>query len=201
MIRFRVYTLLFVPLLLSACATPGTSGSPRTDPATGGIVMRDGDRVARVAAFWPDRVAVGWASGPASTYLDRTSTGAWTGAAGGIEPFELTVSGNRITGPGTDVTFTRITGGFHLTGLWSKFNVDLLITDSEAVTQMGRSVRQGDGAYPQPDWPRMTKTLVGEATNLADPAWPQLPLMMLVAGWGVRSLDVRAPGAPVIPPG
>ena len=31
--------------------------------------------------------------------------------------------------------------------------------------------------------------------------WPQLPLMMLVAGWGVRSLEVRVPGAPVIPPG
>jgi hypothetical protein len=154
MVRFPVYTPLIVPLLLSACATPGTSGSPRTDPATGGI-----------------------------------------------ESFELTVSGNRITGPGTDVTFTQFTGGFRLTGLWSKFNVDLPITDSEAVTQMGRSVRQEDGAYPQPDWPRMTKTLVGEAENLSDPAWPQLPLMMLVSGWGVRSLEVRVPGAPVIPSG
>jgi hypothetical protein len=77
--------------------------------------------------------------------------------------------------------------------------VDLRITDSEAVTQMGRSVRQEDGSYPQPDWPRMTKTLVGEAVNLTDPAWPQLPVMMLVAGWGVRSLEVRVPGEPVIP--
>jgi hypothetical protein len=199
MTRSRMDVLPFVVLLLSACATTGTSGSPPAAPATGAIVMRDGDRVARVAAFWPDRVAVGWASGPADTYLDRTSTGSWTGAASGMEPFELTVSGNRITGPGTEVTFTRITGGFRLTGLWSKCNVDLRITDSEAVTQMGRSVRQGDGSYPQPDWPRMTKTLVGEAANLADPPWPQLPLTMLVAGWGLRSLEVRTPGEPVTP--
>jgi len=49
-----------------------------------------------------------------------------------MDPFEVTVSGHRITGPGTDVTFTR-------------------------------------------------------------------PLMMLVTGWGLRSLEVRGPGEPVIP--
>ena len=199
MIRFRLDARPFIALLLSACAITGSSGSLPTGPATGGIVMRDGERVARVAAFWPDRVAVGWPSGPADTYLDRKSTGSWSGAAGGRDPFEVTVSGNRITGPGTDVTFTRITGGFRLTGLWSKCNVDLQITNSEAVTQMGRSVRQGDGAYPQPDWPRMTKTLVGAAANLTDPEWPQVPLLMLVAGWGIRSLEVPTPGEPVTP--
>ncbi|HQR30358.1 MAG TPA: hypothetical protein PLL32_08105 [Anaeromyxobacteraceae bacterium] len=197
--RLRVNALPFVVLLLSACATTGTSGSSATGPATGGIVMRDGDRVGRVAAYWPERVAVGWPSGPADAYLDRKSPGTWTGAAGGMEPFELTVSGNRITGPGTEVAFTRIPMGFRLEGLWNKCNVDLQITDSEAVTQMGRSVRQGDGAYPQPDWPRMTRTLVGEAANLADPAWPQLPLTMLLTGWGLQSLGVRAPGEPVTP--
>jgi hypothetical protein len=77
--------------------------------------------------------------------------------------------------------------------------VDLRITDSEAVTQKGRYVRGVDGAYAQPDWPRMTKTLVGAAANLTDPELPQVPLMMLLAGWGVRSLEVRAPGEPVVP--
>jgi hypothetical protein len=199
MVGFRLDAGPFVALLLSACATTGTSGGPRADPATGGIVTRDGDRVAWVAAVWSDRVAAGSPSGPADTYLDRKSTGSWSGAAGGMDPFELTVSEDRITGPGTDVTFTRIPGGFRLTGLWSKCNVELQITDSDVVTQMGRSERQADGAYPQPDWPRVTKTLVGAAANLTDPEWPQVPLLMLVAGWGIRSLEVRAPGEPVTP--
>ncbi len=64
---------------------------------------------------------------------------------------------------------------------------------------MGRWVRQEDGAYSQPDWPRVTKTLVGAAANLTDPEWPQVPLLMLVAGWGLRSLEVRSPGEPINP--
>ena len=70
MVRFRLDAGPFIALLLSACATTGTTGSPRADPAAGGIVMRDGDRVGRVAVFWTDRVAVGSPSGPADTYLD-----------------------------------------------------------------------------------------------------------------------------------
>jgi hypothetical protein len=72
----------------SACATTGTAGSPRADPAAGGIVIRDGDRVGRVAAFWTDRVAMGPPGGPADTYLDRKPNGSWSGAAGGMDPFE-----------------------------------------------------------------------------------------------------------------
>jgi hypothetical protein len=65
-------------------------------------------------------------------------------------------------------------------------NADLVVDRKGARAQQTTFVRQPDGSYVSGDLPNMYIFLVGEATRLDDPPWPELALTALVGGWGVQ---------------
>jgi hypothetical protein len=127
-------------------------------------------------------VAAGPRGGPANWRLDLQPDGTWR--SGGVSV--LTVQDSRITGPAVNVTYTRIEGGFRLTGLWFKRNVDLTVDGKGAQAQAHRYTRNAAGAYVSSDAPNVHVVLQGEAGRLDDPPWPYLAFAALCGGWGVE---------------
>lgn len=185
----RVKSVPLAALALAACASTGGGAanvpldplalSPRTG-ALGAIVqLRDGQVVQR--GSWDEaRIARGAGSGPAGAVFLRTVDGRWIAG----EDWILTVSGNRITGAGTNLTYTRVDGGFRLEGFWSYCRFGLLLTRDRAVADGREFARGSDGAYTAPALPGLRFVLEGDANRLDDPPWPQLPLAALAIQWG-----------------
>ncbi len=178
-----------VPLVLAACATSSpverTRTAPDLGPVKGGIawLMRD-DYLLRSSVWNDASVVAGPRGGPAAQYFNREVDGRWKGPGQDGLTVELVVEGSRITGPGVDVTFTRVEGGFRLAGLWFKRNVDLVVDAKGARDHATRYVREASGAYASSDVPNLYLFLVGDAARLEDPPWPELALAALAGGWG-----------------
>ena len=100
---------------------------------------------------------------------------------------ELEVTGARITGPGVDVRYSVVEGGgYRLTGMWMRANVDLTVTPASCRDPFSDAPALAPGVYGgsiENPWIRMT----GEAAALDDPRWPQVALAALSAGLGVRT--------------
>ncbi len=144
--RLRLIAGLAVASLAAGCAGASAEAARRSEPR-GEIVFYVADYAYRAAAFDDHEVAVGRMGGPSFSSLTLTPSGTWKGQVATFGPggdptnyafkresvgagaypsglVELTVEGSRITGMGTDVTFTRVDGGFRISGLWMKDNVD-----------------------------------------------------------------------------
>ena len=91
---------------------------------------------------------------------------------------------SRITGPSVNVRCTPMPGGFRLEGLWLGDNVRLEVAGKYAQVQGDRWVRDAAGNYVSPLL--STVEFLGEATGLDTPTMPQMALMLLLFGWGVR---------------
>ena len=178
-------------LALAACATAGGAASVPLDPlaesprtgALGAIVqLRDGQVVQR--GSWDEaRIATGAGNGPAAAVYLRTVDGRWKVTYDG-QPTLVTVSGNRITGTGTNLTWTRVDGGFRLEGFWFYYRFRLLLTRDRAVADGREFTRGADGAYTSPALPGLRVVLEGDASRLDDPQWPQVALAALAISWG-----------------
>jgi hypothetical protein len=172
-------------LLLASCAS-GASLVPGEPPVaapgvTGGIGWYRNYYPVKESVWGGGRVASGPHDGYPSQSFDRLPDGRWKSGV-----TILDISKDRITGPNVDVRYTRVDGGFRLSGWWLGRNVELLV-DGRGVTAQGlRYVREADGAYVSKDLPGWRIYLVGEAARLDDPPWPELPLTALVGWWGVR---------------
>jgi hypothetical protein len=181
--------VLLLSLLASACASTGGGAanvpldplalSPRTE-ALGAIVqLRDGQVVQR--GSWDEaRIATGAGTGPAAAAYLRTVDGRWVVG----EDMLLTVSGNRMTATGTNLTWTRGDGGFRLEGFWYYCRFSLVLTRDRAVAAGRDYARGADGAYTTPALPGLRVVLEGEANRLDDPPWPHLALTALAIQWG-----------------
>lgn len=186
--------------LVSGCATD--PGSPSKDgitgleasDVTGGMVQhrtRVDTPIAQAAAFGRDSVAV-TAGAAHSARLDRNATGTWTGGVGLVSGYrfpeklnvDLVFDGSRITGPSIDVLYTPIPGGFRLDGLWFGENVRLEMNTKYAQVRSDRWVRDAAGNYVSPDL--STVEFLGEAGRIESPTMPQMAIMLLLFGWGVR---------------
>jgi hypothetical protein len=77
------------------------------------------------------RVAAGPHDGYPSGSFERLPDGPWKSGV-----TILDISKDRITGPNVDVSYTRVDGGFRLSGLWLGHDVELLV-----------DVREADGTY------------------------------------------------------
>lgn len=195
-------------ILATGCAGPSTEAGRRTGPR-GEIVFSVDDYAYRAAAFDEREVAVGKVGGPSYSSLELTPGGTWKGkvasfGSGGQPtdyPFkrefvgnptyrsgvvELQVVGSRITGFGTDLTFTRIEGGFRVSGLWMKDNVDLTVTRTSARSQQAVFAVKERGRYEFPSVPPLVVRLSGDAARVEDPPFPQVVLAALAIGWGVH---------------
>jgi hypothetical protein len=116
-------------LALAACATGSSAAPTRTapdlGPVNGGIAWFTRDDYLSASAAWRDGdVVAGPRGGPVTRHFTREASGRWTGPGEYGLTVELAVEGSRITGPTVDVTFTRVDGGFRLSGLWFRRNVD-----------------------------------------------------------------------------
>lgn len=168
-------------LFLSACATTG-GAAPDPGPVKGGIAwVRQDDLLMKESIWTETRVAAGPRGGPATTWLDRQPDGTWR--TGGVAV--LTAQDSRITGPSVNVAYTRIPGGFRLTGLWFGSNVDLSVDAQGARAQARRYTRNAQGAFVSSDMPNVRVLLLGEAGRLDDPPWPFMALAALCGGWGL----------------
>lgn len=188
----KVKRIPLAALALAACASTGGGAanvpldplalSPRTG-ALGAIVqVRDGQVVQR--GSWDEaRIAKGAGSGPAGAVFLRTVDGRWRVTYDGA-PTLVTISGNRITGTGTNVTWTRVDGGFRLEGFWFYYRFSLELTRDRAVADGREFVRGADGAYTSPAQPGLRVVLEGDANRLDDPQWPQVALAALAISWG-----------------
>jgi hypothetical protein len=199
-LRGPMAPIVALALLLAGCATAG--GGPAKDgitglgPAdvTGGMLEHPGGDarvVTRAAAFGPNSVAV-TAGAAHSARLDRTPAGTWRGGVGprsgardpGLIDIELSFAEGRITGPSVNVRYTPVPGGFRLEGLWLGDNVSLEVTSTYAQVRSDRWVRDAGGSYVSPLL--STVEFLGEAGRLDTPTMPQMALMVLLFGWGVR---------------
>ena len=193
-------TVVAVALLLAGCATAGGGSSKDgitglgPSDVTGGMVQhsRGVDTVVvRAAAFGPTSVAV-TAGSAHSARLDWTPAGTWRGGAGplsgarnpGLIDVELAFADGRITGPSVNVRYTPVPEGFRLEGLWLGDNVRLEVTTKFAQVQGDRWARDAAGNYVSPLF--STVEFLGEAAQLDPPTMPQMALLVLLFGWGVR---------------
>ena len=156
-------------LLCAACAGP-TAEAKKNSAPRGEMALYVDDYAYRAASFDNQEVAAGKMGGPSFSSLKRTPQGTWKGQVAtfcqGGNPtdysferdyvgnptyrsglVELKVEGSRITGLGTDVTFTKVDGGFRLTGLWMMDNVDLTVTRESARAQQIRYRVTAPGRY------------------------------------------------------
>lgn len=195
-------------LVCASCAGP-TAEAKKSPVTRGEAVLFVDDYAYRAASFGDDEVAAGKMGGPSWSSLKRNSQGIWRGQVAsfsrGGNPTEYTfkrdnvgaptyrsglveleIQGNRITGMGTDVTFTKVDGGFRLTGIWMKDNVDLTVTKETARSQQERYRVVSPGRYATSSVPPLAVQLTGEAANLDDPKFPEVALTVLALGWGVH---------------
>jgi hypothetical protein len=179
----------------TACAARDAPVAPVQQPAGAITIYGVNGYIQRIAVFDAREVAVGPKDGPAYTSLDLTPAGTWKGtvasfADGGkmyANYVDLAITDSRITGPGVDVTLARLDdGGFRLSGLWMKANVDLTVTPASIREQVSTAPALAPGLYGgslEDPWLRLT----GEAASLEAPRWPQVALAALSAGLGVRT--------------
>ena len=192
--------VLVASCLVAACATTGADatkdGITGLGPSdvTGGMVqhLRGVDtQVTRAAAFGPTAVAV-TAGSSHSARLDCTPAGTWKGGVGLVSGYrspellnvELAFAEGRITGPSVNVRYTPGPDGFRLDGLWFGDNVSLEVTTKFAQVRSARWIPDAAGNFVSPD--RETVEFLGEARRLDAPTMPQMALMVLLFGWGVR---------------
>jgi hypothetical protein len=173
-------------LVVAACATTGadrgSASSPGEEVVKGGIAwVRQDDLLIQESIWTETRVAAGPRGGPATAWLDRQPDGTWR--TGGVAV--LTAQDSRITGPSVSVTYTRIPGGFRLTGLWFGKNVDLTVDAQGATAHARRYTRNAQGAFVSSDMPNVRVLLLGEAGRLDDPPWPYMAFTALCGGWGL----------------
>jgi hypothetical protein len=198
--RIALAGIAALALSVTACATTAPTSAPSRPPpisATGGFLFLQDGTVQWTALFSNGRVAFGRSGGPFTSWLDRTPTGTWKGTvlaerSDGMEAVpnvvEVAVEGNRITGPGIDVTIARVGGGFRLDGMWMKGNVDLLVTPTEIRGRSATYSRVTVGEYRQEEFPQYWIRLTGEAVGLEAPPFPEIALSALISGLGVRTL-------------
>ena len=195
-------------LVGASCAGPSAEAKKNSE-ALGEMALFVDDYAYRASSFGVQEVAAGKMGGPSFSSLVRTPQGTWKGQVAsfcqGGDPVrytfkreyvgspryrsglvELTVVGSRITGLGTDVTFTKVDGGFRLTGLWMMDNVDLTVTKESARAQQERYKAVAPGRYVTASVPPLAVQLAGEATDLDDPKFPEVALAALSLGWGVH---------------
>lgn len=195
-------------LVSASCAGP-TAEAKKKPETRGEAVLFVEDYAYRAASFGDDEVAAGKMGGPSWSSLKRSPEGIWRGQVAsfsrGGNPTEYTfkrdnvgaptyrsglvelqIQGTRITGMGTDVTFTKMDGGFRLTGIWMKDNVDLTVTRDSARSQQERYRIVAPGRYATASVPPLAVQLTGEAANMDDPKFPETALTVLALGWGVH---------------
>jgi len=193
--------LAFIAFAAAVCSSTGCAArdapvAPVQQPA-GAITLYGVDGyIYRIAVFDGREVAVGPKDGPAYTSLDLTPAGTWKGtvasfADGGrmyANYVELAVTDSRITGPGVDVTFARLEGGgFRLSGMWMKANVDLTVTPTTIRDQFGSAPALAPGVYGGRSLEDPAIRMTGEAASFDAPRWPHVALAALSAGLGVRT--------------
>lgn len=200
---------LTVAIVAVACvAGPSVAAAEQPKPR-GEIVFYVNEYAYRAASFDDTEVAVGKMGGPSYSSLKLTPKGTWGGKVAsfrsGGDPTKfvfnkgnvgnpsyrsagvfLKVKGNRITGFGTDVKFDKVDGGFRITGLWMKSNVDVTVTRSSARAQAVKFTSEEAGKYVTASTPPLTVVLHGEAAQVEDPPFPHMPLAVLSIGWGVH---------------
>lgn len=195
-------------LMCAACAGPTAEAKKDSTPG-GEMALYVDDYAYRAASFNNQEVAAGKMGGPSWSSLKRTPEGTWKGQVAtfsqGRNPtdytfkrdsvgnptyksglVELKVEGSRITGLGTDVTFTKVDGGFRLTGLWMMDNVDLTVTKESARSQQEKYKVSAPGRYVTASVPPLAVQLAGQSANLDDPKFPEVALAALALGWGVH---------------
>jgi hypothetical protein len=178
---------LLLGLLLASCAS-GASLVPGEAPVlapgvTGGIGWYRNHYSQWESVWGNGRVAAGQHDGYPARSFERLPDGRWRSGV-----TILTATSDRITGQNVNVSYTRVDGGFRLSGLWLGKNVELVVDGRGATAQGMRYVREADGAYVSKDVPGWRIFLVGEAARLDDPPWPELALAALLGGWGVQGL-------------
>jgi hypothetical protein len=195
---------------LAPLACAGPSAEAAKGPETRGeMALYVDDFAYRAASFGDREVAAGKMGGPSWSSLVLSPQGTWRGQVAtfgqGGNPtnytfkrdtvgaptyksglVELRVEGSRITGLGTDVTFTKVDGGFRLTGTWMMDNVDLTVTRDSARAQQMRYQATAPGRYVTASIPPLAVQLAGQAANLDDPKFPEVALTALALGWGVH---------------
>ena len=200
-------TLTTAIVVVSSVAAPSLAAAEQPKPR-GEIVFYVNDYAYRAASFDDTEVAVGKMGGPSYSSLQLTPEGIWAGkvasfhSGGNPARFAfnkgnpgnpwyksagvfLKVKGNRITGFGTDVKVSKVAGGFRITGLWMKSNVDLTVTRSSARAQAVKFTSKETGRYVTPSTPPLSVVLHGEAAQVEDPPFPHMALAVLSIGWGV----------------
>lgn len=183
----RCLAILPFALLAAACATTSSVESARVPPpmepgVKGGIAwLKNNDYTYFTASWTADAVTAGPRAYPATGYFQRMPDGRWKT---GVD--SLAVTGSRITGRNTDVTFTRVGKGIRLAGVYGGQNVDLVLDETRARAQQTTYVREPSGAYVNPDVPQQGFFLVGEAARLDAPPLPELALAALAANFGVK---------------
>ncbi len=188
-------------------AAPSIAAGEQPKPR-GEIVFYVNEFAYRAASFDDTEVAVGKMGGPSFSSLQLTPGGTWNGQVASFRSggnptrfafnkgivgnpryksglVELKAEGNRITGFGTDVTVSKVSGGFRITGLWMLSNVDVTVTRSSARAQAVKFTSKVAGRYESPSTPPLTVVLHGEAARIEDPPFPHMALAVLSIGWGV----------------
>jgi hypothetical protein len=192
----RLVVVAFAAAVCSSagCAGTGASVAPVQQPAGGITIYGMNGYIQRVAVFDDREVAVGPKDGPAYTSLELTPAGTWKGtvasfADGGAmyaNYVELEITGSRITGPGVNVSLSLVEGGgYRLTGIWMKANVDLTVTPESCRDRFSNAPALAPGVYGgsvEDPWMRMT----GDAARVDAPRWPQVALAALSIGLGVQ---------------
>ena len=183
MTRSRLLLALPAVLLLAACATTDAAKvplnplaeAPQTE-SLGAIVEYQGAQVLKRGAWAEARIATSAGEGPLTSKYLRTADGRWRVRLNDGSYVLLEVSGNRITGEATNLTYTRVDGGFRLEGFWRYDQFSLLLTREKAVAAGREFLPDARGAYTAGGAAGTRILLEGRATGLGDPAWPQMAL-------------------------
>lgn len=202
------FSVVAAVLIAAGTTVPSVALGQQPKPR-GEIVFYVNEFAYRAASFDDTEVAVGKMGGPSYSSLQLKPNGTWFGKVAshgsGGNPTRFAfkrgfvgnpwyksagvavkAEGNRITGFGTDVTVSKIKGGFRITGLWMKSNVDVTVTRSSARAQAVEFTSKVAGRYETPSSPPLTVVLHGEAAQVEDPPFPHMALAVLSIGWGVH---------------